>query len=543
MFLRHVVACVLFSFSFSAATAESAPLDPEQGKLWEKVMSLSGTACMIYPAIEDLDLCVNKVVRGILAARVKAPDQLAQVLSELNAKASARRESMLGLGFVSAKELYQRHLIYRVVDAIETSCALPPALTDFDECMDTTFHSILSSRDPHSRYLNEEEFAAERRDMMGELVGVGVNIISTEDKAIGIVHVIEDSPAEKAGLLDGDRIVAIINDGERALVSSFANTNDAWKKLSGKPGTKVTLEILRGTSERFVTVTVVRDRIKIEMVKTSILVDPNDPKTTYAYVKLMQFGKGIREEMVKKVNGLLSANKSVKGIIFDVRGNPGGLLDEVYEVVDMLVESPDALVSIRTNADIHAYGTAWDERMPAPQPGDMTHGLPMVVLVDRGSASAAEIFAGSLKETGRAVIIGKGTWQKGTVQSHIPLDDGSGVAITQSEYLIGSPEKWVAVQCVGVVPDMLYEMEVFWKPKKEKRECDLPDVVVSGGARSAGNPTPEPLLLRDPLRYRMGEQMLDAVKVLDHENFLYSERIRKLLKITPPKEDPEDADQ
>jgi len=542
MNLRRLIAlsAFAFAFSFSVSAAEARTATSDDTRLWEKAAELTGAACRIYPAIENLDQCLDKVVHGIFANRTKTPKQLEALMHELKVRIAARRSIFGGDGGV---EQHERELLYQMVDAIEISCAAPPALTDFALCMDAAYHGILSSRDPHSRYMNAEEFAEERSDITGDLQGIGVNMTPTEDKAIGILHVIEGSPAEKAGLLDGDRIVAITNGDERVLVSSFTNPNDARGKITGKPNTTVTLEILRGEDDKHVTLSVVRAAIKVAMVETEILADPKIPNITYAYVKITQFGSRVREEMVGKVNRLLAKNKSVKGIIFDVRGNPGGLLDEVHEVVDALVDSAEPLVSIRSNDGIHAYGTASDEAMPEPQPGDITRGLPMAVLVDRGSASAAEIFAGSLKELDRAVIIGKGTWQKGTVQGHGGLYDGSGVALTQSEYLIGSPSKWAAVQCVGVVPDILYEMEVFWKPKKEKRECDLPDVVVSGGARSAGNPTPERLLLRDPLRYRMGEQMLEAVKVRDHKKFLKSERIRKLLKIVPPKNDPEDMDE
>jgi carboxyl-terminal processing protease len=539
--LRRFISFVVGLFLFSTVTVEAETITSEEGRLWEKAAALIGVACSIYPAIADIDQCADKVVRGILAYRTKTPKQLETLMDGLKARAFVRQQVLLGDVFRDAKRSHERELLDQIVDAIQTSCALPPAVTDFALCMDKAYHGILSSRDPHSRYMNEEEFAEDRRTMKGDLHGIGVEIMSTEDKTIGIMHVMDGSPAEKAGVLDGDRIVAIINGGERVLVSSFAETSEAVKGIMGKPNSKVALEILRGEDDKLITLSVVRAAIKVAMVKTDLFVAPNDPNITYAYVKLVRFGMDIRDEMVRTVKGFLGAHPSVKGIIFDVRGNPGGVLDGVYEVVDALADSPDALVSIRTNDDIHAYGTASDERRPEPQPGDITNGLPVAVLIDANSASSAEIFAGSLKELDRAVIIGKGTWQKGTVQANGPLGDGTGVAITQSEYLIGSPAKWAAVQCVGVAPDIVYEKEVFWKPKKDMRECDLPGVVVSGGARSEGNPTPQPLLVRDPARYHAGEQMLKAVKVHDHKVFLKNEWLRKIFKIVPPKEGSEDT--
>ncbi|MDO8520619.1 MAG: S41 family peptidase, partial [bacterium] len=387
----------------------------------------------------------------------------------------------------------------------------------------------------HSAYLTKEEMDELQRQMSGELQGIGTEVALTEDKAVGVVRVMPNSPAEKAGVQDGDRIIAIVNGDEYTLISALADIGEAVKKIRGKPGTSVTLKILRGEKDEPVTVTIVRAAITVEMVKTEILTVPNDPNTKYAYVKLVQFGEALREKMVNATLDILGKNKDVKGIIFDVRSNPGGLLGEVYEAVDALADSPDALVSIRDNSGIHAYGTALNS-----QPGDITGGLPMAVLVDGRSASASEIFAGALKELDRAVIIGKGTWRKGSVQGFANTGNGSYAKTTQAEYLIGSPTRWVAVQCVGVEPDIAYEAQVAWKPKKEIHECDLPGAIVSGGARSAGNPAKAPLAERDPARYGMGEQMLEAVKAFDQKAFTKSEQLRKQLKLQEPKDDPEE---
>ncbi|KKU77163.1 MAG: Peptidase family S41 [Parcubacteria group bacterium GW2011_GWA2_47_7] len=191
------------------------------------------------------------------------------------------------------------------------------------------------------------------------------------------------------------------------------------------------------------------------MVKTEILIDPNDPSKIYAHVILTQFGDTLKNDMVAAINDVLLKHQDVQGFIFDVRGNPGGSLKQVYESVDALVDYSGPFVSIRDNDGIHAYGTGEGDEVLLPQPGDVTNGLPIAVFIDGNSASAAEIFSGALQIFDRSITIGKGTWRKGSVQGIFTLVDGSTMRLNQAEYLIGSPTKWVAVQCVGVSPDIL----------------------------------------------------------------------------------------
>jgi carboxyl-terminal processing protease len=235
---------------------------------------------------------------------------------------------------------------------------------------------------------------------------------------------------------------------------------------------------------------------------------------------------------------MLKDHPDVKGIVFDDRGNPGGLLGDAYEAVDALLDSSEALVSIRDNNGIRAYGTDPSERPPKAQPGDITKGLPIGVLTNRGSASAAEIFSGLLKKLERSVTIGTRTWSKGTMQRISIAKDKSAVKLTEGEYLIGSPTNWIAVQCVGVSPDIEYEeARVVGKPKKELHECDLEGAIVSGGRSSDPNRVEVPLRERDPALYETGLSMREAVKALDSKEFAKMERIKKLLKIEDKPED------
>lgn len=499
--------------------------------LLQKAVNLSGEACAIYPSINDVDVCLERVVLKILTDRDVSPERASEIIREQAAASAAKHPPKMGDVLRSKEEIHQRMLVYKLVDIIRTACATPPVIADIDECMDKAYHSILSSRDPHSGYLNAVETEEYQRQFSGELQGIGVATMYTSDKAVGVIRVMEGSPAERAGLQDGDRIVGILDGTKRLISSPFPSLDEALKRIRGKPNTKITLEILRGESDQLLTITIVRGAIMVPMVKSDILVVPNASGTKYAYIRLVQFGRDLRKKMVDEIIAVQKKHPDIKGIVFDLRGNPGGLLGEAYEAIDALADSPESFVSIRDNDGIHAYPTAPGYATPKSLPGDITQGLPIGVLIDRGSASASEIFAGALKKLDRSVTIGTGTWRKGTVQSHIPMADGSLIKMTIAEYLIGSPTNWVAVQCVGVDPDIGYEMEGAFKPKKEKHECDLEGAVVSGGRSSDPSRSLIPLYDRDPARYYIGLEMRDAVKVFDNKESAKINRVKKLLKI------------
>ncbi len=513
-----VIASVLFSVQ---ACAQTTP--EEEEILLQKAISLNVEACEIYPAIRNLDVCVDKVARKILADRDVKPERIDEILRDQAAAYSAKfPKNNFTDKFRSKNVLQQRGLITKLISTIHTGCAIPPAITDFELCMDKAFHSILSSRDPHSGYMNLEESQESRKQTSGELQGIGVATMFTNDKAVGVVQVMEGSPAERAGMQGGDRIVAIIIGTERLLSSPFDSLDAALKKIKGKPNTAVTLEILRGESDQLLTMTIVRGSINVPMVKHEVLFSPSGTK--YGFVKLVQFGTDLSKKMVSAVTQIQKEHPDIKGIIFDLRGNPGGLLYEVEEAVNVLVDSP-AHISLRTNSGIHPLGDT------PVRPADITKGIFLGVFVDRSSASASEIFAGSLKKLNRSVTIGQRTWSKGTTQTIKHNGDGTFRKLTESEYLIGSPTDWVAVQCVGVTPDIDYEAEEAIKPKKEMHECDFEGFVVSGGTSSHPNKVEALLEVRDPSRYAIGLEMRDAVKVFDNREFAKMQRVKKLLKI------------
>lgn len=537
--LRSITAYVVASFMLATTAAWAAtPEGSPEVKFPQKVISLTIMACNIYPGITDDDVCVDKVVRKILSDRDMPSARQDEVILELERTLAVRHPKMFGQN-LTAKQIRLAALTFKLFDVIKIACEIKPQIADPKTCMDKVYHSILSSRDPHSGYMNEEEAVEFKKSTSGNMQGIGVHVGFTDERAVGVIHVMEGSPAEKAGVQDGDRIIAIVNGGERVLSSSFPDMDAAISKIAGKPNTRVTLEILRGSKDQFLSITVVRAAIKVPMVKTQILGIPKDPAAKYAYVKLTQFGNDLRSKMVDSVKQMFAQQPGIRGFIFDVRDNPGGLIDEGYGSVDAIADSADPLVSIRDNYGIHAYGTVDGERLPEPQPGDITNGLPCAVLINGRSASAAEIFAGSLKRLGRCVIIGKGTWRKGSMQNIGPFGDGSYVRLNEAEFLLGSPTSYVVVQCKGIDPDIDYEVEGIVSRSEPVHECDLDGAIVSGGASiDQGATNNAPLLLRDPALYHYGEKALDAVKIMDHAEYLRLERIKKELKMSDKEPEP-----
>lgn len=410
--------CTLLAFVSAAHACAHADVLHVQEPHLQKAANLSQIACTIYPSMRDAEACMDKVIQKILADRDVAQEERAAIIRE---------------------QAVQNHaLVTRLEKVIRMACAQPPVIRDVNACMDKVYHSILSSRDPNSAYLNQAEAEKFRRLMRNE-----------------------------------------------RLPSRPSSGSDAAAEIS--------------------------------MVSTDILVAPNDPNSKFGYVKLTLFGRNLRKIMILAVKELYRKHPDMKGIVFDVRGNPGGWLDEAYEAVDAFTDSPLPFLSIRDKDGIHAYGTIPGFLVREPQPGDILNGLPVGVLVDGDSISASELFAAALKKLDRSVTIGKRTWRKGTIQEHIDQSDGSMIKKTVGEYLIGSSANWIAVQCVGVVPDIDYEAKSAVMSKKARHECELDGAIAPGGRSSDPNSIEVPLRERDPLRYAIGLEMTEAVKAFDNK--------------------------
>lgn len=385
------------------------------------------------------------------------------------------------------------------------------------ECFDKLYHAIMSSRDPHSTYMNPKEFTELMESMQNRLKGIGVQIHRDEPKLgpIVIVNVFEETPAARAGLRRGDVIVSV--DGIPS--TKFKDISEAVGKIKGEPGTKVVIGYLREGNNEPVSVTVERADITIPNVTTEVL---REGQSAYGYVKVRQFSDNTATAVRDAVEGLLRKEPRIEGFVFDLAGNPGGSLVEVVSMADLFLEAPgEVIVTLRDNDGIDL---PYSNPMIIRTPGDITNGKPILVIVDGASASAAEIFSGAMKFFGRAVVAGERTWGKGSFQGVRPLVDGHGVAgneilsgykFTEGEYLIGSPTRWMSVQCLGVTPDLPYVSpdRPANAPKEARHECDLAGAIETIGSAATGSTAVPPIESRNPALYVSGKRMLEAYKI------------------------------
>jgi len=294
---------------------------------------------------------------------------------------------------------------------------------------------MLSSLDPHSGYMSPEAFKEFQVETKGEFGGLGIQI-GMKDNILTVIAPIEDTPAYKAGLKAGDKILKIAGESTKNL-----SIQDAVSKMRGPKGKPVVLNIYREGWTEPKDFTVIRDIIKIKSVKFKML------KDDIGYVKLTQFQEMTSEDLSKALKDL--KEKGMKSIILDLRNDPGGLLNSAVDVSGQFLPAKKLVVYIKgRSGDKIEYYTEGD----LPSYPD----LPMVVLVNQGSASASEIVAGALKDWNRAVIIGVQTFGKGSVQTLIPLSDGSGLRLTTAKYYTPNG---ISIQNVGITPDIIVKLE------------------------------------------------------------------------------------
>ncbi len=312
-------------------------------------------------------------------------------------------------------------------------------------------NGMLTGLDPHSTYLDVEGFKDLQVGTQGEFGGLGIEV-GMEDGLVKVVSPIEDTPAFKAGVKPGDLIVKLDDTPVKGMT-----LNDAVKRMRGKPGSKIKLTIIRKGVDKPVVVTLTRAIIKIRSVKFKLLEDG------YGYVRVTQFQEHTGELLVDALNTLYKENKGpLKGLILDLRNDPGGLLNGAVAVTAAFVE-PDSLVVYtegRTE-DAQMRLTASRENYLRPMQLDYLRNLPegvkkvpMIVLVNSGSASASEIVAGALQDHKRAVIMGTRTFGKGSVQTILPIGNGTAIKLTTARYFTPSGR---SIQAKGIEPDIVVE--------------------------------------------------------------------------------------
>jgi carboxyl-terminal processing protease len=303
------------------------------------------------------------------------------------------------------------------------------------ELLENAIEGLLTGLDPHSTYLKKEDYGDLQESASGEYGGLGMEV-GADSGLIKVISPIDGSPAAKAGIKAGDLIIEMNDSPIRGL-----GLQKAIDKLRGEKGTSIKLTIYRKGQEGPLTFNLVRDIIQISAVRSEML-EPG-----YGYVRIAQFQITSGDDFVTEVESLKNASPAaLKGLIIDLRNNPGGLVPASVTVADALI-----------NAGTLVYT---EGRMPSSnrrfeaENGDILQGVPIVVLINGGSASASEIVAGALQDNGRAAIVGTQSFGKGSVQSVLPLGDGRAVKLTTARYFTPNGR---SIQAEGIAPDIVIE--------------------------------------------------------------------------------------
>jgi len=291
---------------------------------------------------------------------------------------------------------------------------------------------MLNGLDPHSAYLDEEDYRDIRVGTSGEFGGLGIEV-GMENGFVKVIAPIDDTPAQRAGVRSGDLIIRLDDQPVKGMT-----LDEAVKLMRGKPGTKIRLTIVRDGEDKPIVITVVRDVIKTVSVKQRML-EPG-----FGYVRLSQFQARTPEDMLTGIGALKrEAGGALKGLVLDLRNNPGGVLNAAVAVSDAFLTA---------GTIVYTEGRIRDSQLKfKAAPDDVLEGAPIVVLVNGGSASASEIVAGALQDHKRAVIMGQQTFGKGSVQTIVPVNERTAVKLTTARYFTPSGR---SIQAEGIVPDI-----------------------------------------------------------------------------------------
>ena len=297
-------------------------------------------------------------------------------------------------------------------------------------------NGMLTGLDSHSQFMPPDIYKEMQVETKGEFGGIGI-VIGIRNSFLIIISPIEDTPGYRAGIKAGD-IIAEINGKSTKKLTLM----EAVKKLRGQTGTKVSIGIARKGEKELLNFDIVREVIKINSVKNARVLDNN-----IGYVRIVQFNQNVFPELKKEISSLLE--KKIDGLIVDVRGNPGGLLIACVKITDLFLPKGKLIVSTKGKSE--GQNVEFLARNEALYPMDM----PLVVLINGGSASASEIFAGAMQDWHRGVILGTKSFGKGSVQTVLPLSDGSGIRLTTAKYYTPNGR---CIDEIGLVPDVVLEM-------------------------------------------------------------------------------------
>ena len=400
-------------------------------------------------------------------------------------------------GGVSPLPLEELQQLAAVFGMVKTDYVEP---VDEKKLISDAISGMVASLDPHSVYFDKKSFKEFREGTTGRFVGVGIEI-SQEDGLVKVVSPIEGSPADRAGLKPNDLITKIDDTAVKGL-----SLNEAVKKMRGEPRTKVVLMIFRKDENRTFPVTITREEIRTQSVRSKVI-EPG-----YAWIRLSQFQERTVEDFVSKLEQIYKQEPNLKGLVLDLRNDPGGLLDAAVAVSAAFL--PENVTVVSTNGQLaeskFTYKAAPEfyQRRNAADPLKRLPAalktVPLVVLVNEGSASASEIVAGALQDYKRATIMGNQTFGKGSVQTVRPLGPDTGLKLTTARYFTPSGK---SIQAKGIVPDVMVDDTLEGSPfaALRTREADLEKHLASGQGAE----------VKDPGREKAREE---ALKRLEEES-------------------------
>ena len=319
--------------------------------------------------------------------------------------------------------------------------------------LEDAVQGMLAGLDPHSAYLDSESFRDMRVETEGQFGGLGIEV-TMENGFVKVVSPIEDTPAARAGVKPGDLVIRLDDKAVKGMTLT-----EAVRVMRGKPGTDITLTIVREGATKPLKITLTRAIIKIQSVKSRML-EPG-----FGYVRITQFQAGTDKGLADIIKKLEAENKgALRGMVLDLRNNPGGVLNAAVGVSDAFLDK--GLI-------VYTEGRVADSKMKlSATPGDLLNGTPIVVLINGGSASASEIVAGALQDHKRAVIMGTKSFGKGSVQTIVPISNGAALKITTARYFTPNGR---SIQALGIVPDIVTEEAKLTKSEAGDRlkEADL----------------------------------------------------------------------
>lgn len=373
--------------------------------------------------------------------------------------------------------------------------------TSYHDLINAAMKGMLSSLDPHSQFMDPDDFRDMQDDTRSRFNGLGIEV-SMKNGLPTVITAMEDTPAARAGILSGDQILRI-----NGISTERMDLQDAINVLRGPAGAKLTLTLLRPSTKEIKEYTLQRAEIKIQSVKGARLLDPElTGQYKIGYVRLVQFNEPTADELARALDEL--QKQGMQALVLDLRNNPGGLLNSAVDVCGQFLPPNTKVVSTqgRVASQQHDYSTSGAKK---ERPS-----FPMVVLINEGSASGAEIVAGALKDLHRAVLVGETTFGKGSVQNVMQLPDGSAVRFTTAKYY--TPSKQV-IQGNGVAPNIRVAMTA----EQERSLFAL---------RNTGNMKPEDdksiIKARDPQMLR-GIDALKGVMIYAQENAPKAQAVKK----------------